>query len=50
MASPRSIPIRAEEANGPDTQTVGRLLWEELHGTQQPAEFEWLPLHPPADE
>lgn len=51
MASPRLIPTAAEEANGPDTQMVGRLLWEELHGnnsTQQPVEFEWLPLHTPA--
>jgi hypothetical protein len=49
MASP-IIPTLSEETDGPDTQTVGRLLWEELHGStgmQQPAQFEWLPLQPP---
>lgn len=49
MASP-IIPALSEETDGPDTQTVGRLLWEELHGNtgmQQPAQFEWLPLQPP---
>ncbi|KAN0076332.1 hypothetical protein V8E54_006474 [Elaphomyces granulatus] len=48
--APPIIPARSEETDGPDTQTVGRLLWEELHGDgmQQPAQLEWLPLQPPA--
>jgi hypothetical protein len=47
--APPIIPARSEETDDPDTQTVGRLLWEELHEdeTQQPAQFEWLPLQPP---
>lgn len=33
-----------EEVTGPDTQLVGQLLWEELHGngTPQPPRFEWV--------
>ena len=30
--------------DGPDTQVVGRLLWEELHETQPPSRFEWKSL------